>query len=558
MKPGGTVYSPEFDLVLACLRWPQETVDGDRIRSLAQQPIRWPRLLEIVDHHKVVPLFSRNLDAFAPGYMPDEQAAVLRANSVANAHTCLGRTAELVALHRLFREQQIDLRIFKGIPLAIAAFQDLTLRDAGDIDLLVAEKDIFRAGEILQSQGYVRFEPQSRLTPHRLRSYLAHQKDFSYEHPAAGIVIDLHWRLFRNSFLPANARLEEVGEDWINLGSERIPTLPPLRLLLYLCVHGALDGWLRLKWLADIGALLHTMTPEQLNAAATAAAEQQALPQFSAALLLCHDLLGYGPHSLPEGCLDRNDRRVAHILRFGKQLLTSNQYRPIRERIASRRWFLNEFRLHSSLRYRWNLIERSLFRPRIWRTFDLPDPLFPLYALLSPFESLGFHLSHRLAMLRRPKPVLPAHAVRHAPFTRMIFRRMMELPAADIALAIEAACMLTFFRTALNFLPVQTLTAWMGKAQESSLAQKEPTQTLRRIEWSIEAVVRHLPVTFVCFPQCLAAYFMLRRRHIASKLFYGVTRDADQLKAHTWVKVGDRTVVGGDLESRFTVLTTFP
>ena len=110
--------------------------------------------------------------------------------------------------------------------------------------------------------------------------------------------------------------------------------LPVPRLLLYLCVHGALDGWLRLKWLADIGALLRTMTPEQLTSAAAAAAEQQALPQFSAAILLCQDLLGYDPQPLPEGCLDRNDRRVAHILRFGKRLLTSNQYRPIRERIC--------------------------------------------------------------------------------------------------------------------------------------------------------------------------------------------------------------------------------
>ncbi len=558
MKPGGSVYSPEFDLVLACLRWPQDTVDSDRIRSLAQQPIRWPHLLEIVDHHKVVPLFARNLETFAPGYMPDEQAAVLRANRVANAHACLGRTAELVSLHRLYREQQIDLRIFKGIPLAIAAFQDPAMRDAGDIDLLVAERDIFKAGEILESQGYARFQPKARLTPRRLRSYLAHQKDFSYEHPATGMVIDLHWRLFRNSFLPANARIEEVGEDWINLGSERLATFPALRQLLYLCVHGALDGWLRLKWLADIGALLHTMTAEQLTVAATAASEQQALPQFSAALLLCHDLLGYDPDSLPAGCLNRNDSRVAHILRFGKELLTSNQYRPSRERIASRRWFLNEFRLHSTLRYRWDLIERSLFRPRTWHTFDLPDALFPLYALLSPFESLGFHFGHRLAMLRRPKPAGPSKAGQRAPFTRMLFRRMLELAPADLALAIEAACMLTFFRIALNFLPVQTLTTWMGKARQSSLAQKDAAQTLRRIEWSIDAVVRHLPFTFVCFPQCLAAYFMLRRRHIASKLFYGVTRDADQLKAHTWVKVGDRTVVGGDLESRFTVLTTFP
>ena len=75
-------------------------------------------------------------------------------------------------------------------------------------------------------------------------------------------------------------RLTEVGEDWVDLGSERIATLPPSRLLLYLCVHGALDGWLRLKWLADIGALVHAMTPEQLASTATLAAEQQALPQF--------------------------------------------------------------------------------------------------------------------------------------------------------------------------------------------------------------------------------------------------------------------------------------
>jgi hypothetical protein len=572
MKPGGTVYSPEFELVLACLRWPQEAVDGDRIRTLAQQPIRWSHLLEIIDHHKVVPLFSRNLDTFAPGYMPDEQAAALRARNVANAHICLERTAHLVALHRLFREQQIDLRIFKGIPLAVTAFRDPTLRDTGDIDLLVAEKDIFKAAEILQNQGYVRFEPQARLTPRRLRSYLAHQKDFSYEHPVAGIVIDLHWRLFRNSFLPANARLEEVGEDWIHLGSERIATLPPLRLLLYLCAHGALDGWLRLKWLADISALLHTMTPEQLTSAATAAAEQQALPQFSAAILLCHDLLGYdllgyNPQALPDGCLDRNDRIVAHILRFGKRLLTSNQYRPIRERIASPQWFLNEFRLHRSLRYRLDLIQRSLFRPRIWHTFDLPDALFPLYALLSPFESLGFHLRHRLAMFRRavrPNPALSAPAAQRTPqraqMTRMLLRRMMQLPAADIALAIEAAGMLTFFRIALNFVPVRKLTAWMSRSHQalSSLSQEERAQALRRIEWSIDAVVRHAPISFVCFPQCLAAYFMLRRRHIASRLFYGVTRDADQLKAHTWVKVGDHTLVGGEVESRFTVLTTFP
>src|ERR1700729_1877749 len=327
MKPGEREDSPEFDLLLACLRWPQQRIDGERIQSLVRRPIRWPYLLEIVHHHKVVPLFFRNLETFAPGYIPDEPAAVLRAGAVANAHTCLQRISHVLLLCRLFREREIDLRIFKGIPLAITAFQDPALRDAGDIDLLVAEKDIFKAGEILETQGYVRFEPQARLTPRRLRSYFAHQKDFSYEHPTTGMVIDLHWRLFRNSFLPANARLEEVGEDWIHLGSERIPTLPAQRLLLYLCVHGALDGWLRLKWLADISALMHTMTEEQIAATVALANERQALAELSAAVLLCDDLLGR--HVLPAGCLDRTDKQVARIMQFGKQLMTSNDYCPV-------------------------------------------------------------------------------------------------------------------------------------------------------------------------------------------------------------------------------------
>ena len=501
-------------------------MDGDRVRSLAEQAIDWQHVVQIVSHHKVIPLFLRNFETFAGDSMPEQTAAVLRAENVANTQISERRSNHLVTLNRLFREQQIDLRILKGVPLAITAFQDPTLRDGGDIDLLIAEKHIFKAGEILRTLGYARFEPRARLTPRRLQSYLAHQKDFSYEHPSAGVVIDLHWRLFRNPFLPSNGGLNQVGEAWVDLNGTPVATLPPARLLLYLCVHGALDGWLRLKWLADIGALLHTLTEEQLSETAALAAEQQALPQFSAALLLCGQMLG--PQPPVAGCLDETDRRVAHILRFGERLLTSNHYRPVRERIPSSQWLGNELRMHNSFRYRLDLLWRALFRPRVWSRFDLPDALFPLYALLSPVDWVSFRLHQR--------------------------------PIGDFAMALEAFCMLSFFRLALAFVPVQKLTQWMAKSDQAS-ASIEPEKAgkaMRRVEWAIAAAVRHGPLKFVCFPQCLAAYFMLRRRYIGSRLFYGVARDGHQLKAHTWVKVGERIVAGGDAAGHFTVLTSFP
>jgi hypothetical protein len=162
-----------------------------------------------------------------------------------------------------------------------------------------------------------------------------------------------------------------------------------------------------------------------------------------------------------------------------------------------------------------------------------------------------FHIHHRWAMRKR------AEGSRRGGFP---LRRIARTPPVDLALAVEAGFMLTFFRVALSFLPMQKLTTWMSGADfaEPSLSERRKAQILRRVEWSIDAVVRHAPLKFVCFPQSLAAYFMLRRRHIASRLFYGVTRDEEQLKAHTWVKVGDRTIAGGDVESQFTVLTTFP
>src|ERR1700761_8259527 len=96
--------NPEFDLVLACLRWPQESADGDRIRSLAGRAIRWEYLLEIVQHHKVVPLFFRNLETFATGSMPEHVASALRTEAIVNAAACVQRSRQLSQLNRRFRE----------------------------------------------------------------------------------------------------------------------------------------------------------------------------------------------------------------------------------------------------------------------------------------------------------------------------------------------------------------------------------------------------------------------------------------------------------------------
>src|ERR1700761_439530 len=104
---------PEFELVLACLRWPQQYVDGERVRSLARGEISWPYLLQILGHHKVLPLFFHNLENFAAQEIPAMPATTLRTHFAANAEICRQETAQLALLHQRLGEQGIAFRTFK-------------------------------------------------------------------------------------------------------------------------------------------------------------------------------------------------------------------------------------------------------------------------------------------------------------------------------------------------------------------------------------------------------------------------------------------------------------
>ena len=80
----------------------------------------------------------------------------------------------------------------------------------------------------------------------------------------------------------------------------------------------------------------------------------------------------------------------------------------------------------------------------------------------------------------------------------------------------------------------------------------------RDIGWAIELLAVRGPLRTACLGQALAAQTLLRRRQIPSVLTVGLGRGADgELRAHAWLRAGDRTVVGGRGREDFTPLTGF-
>lgn len=117
--------------------------------------------------------------------------------------------------------------------------------------------------------------------------------------------------------------------------------------------------------------------------------------------------------------------------------------------------------------------------------------------------------------------------------------------------------LLAFFRVALLMIPVRrilkTLTRGHAGDETRGGASERELAVARRVQWAVRAVARHSPVEFVCFPQTLAAYTMLRLRKVRGTMVYGVRRSEEgALLAHTWLELGDGFVVGGEEAEGFT------
>jgi hypothetical protein len=136
--------------------------------------------------------------------------------------------------------------------------------------------------------------------------------------------------------------------------------------------------------------------------------------------------------------------------------------------------------------------------------------------------------------------------------------RIFRTPPTDLLLVAEAYVMLFTARLALRRIPLAKLVEWLrSPAPVRNVTAAELTAA--RVRWAILAVVRRNQGAFVCFPQSLAAYAMLWRRGIPSVLHYGVNRSLDnELRAHTWLMLGEMMVVGGEDAPDFTLLSTFP
>jgi hypothetical protein len=137
--------------------------------------------------------------------------------------------------------------------------------------------------------------------------------------------------------------------------------------------------------------------------------------------------------------------------------------------------------------------------------------------------------------------------------------RLARLSWADRFLLAEGLATLAGASLAIRLLPFRRLVRAASALGRGEAKAAEEDALVRRIVWAVRAASRRVPWKTVCFQCGLATHVMLRRRGIGSFLHYGVSQTRPEgLKAHVWVSVAGRDVIGGEEAADFTCLATYP
>jgi hypothetical protein len=397
---GGVFFSPEFRLMLACLRFPFREGESAVICDAAAAVTNWQHLLEITQRHRVFGLLLRGL-AVAHVSLPPEVAVAMQAAANPQARQSMMLAIETIRLGKLFREAGLQAVFLKGAALTALAYGDASLRHAKDVDLWIPQKEVPAAVELLQKAGYVPLHAQM-VSQEDQKVWLRYGKSMDWRRTGTGILLELHWRLTDLPLLRGDLPPSSLQQVVITPGSS-VTTLGGDALLAYLCVHGASHGWGRLKWLADVYTLLPHNDPAAVAAAYHRIKHMDAGRAAGQAMLLCHDLLLLDIGSLEKEL--QSDATLQFLRRSVLRLLAGEgeTQEVDAQRFGSTSVYLSRFLLGSGARALVSELRTWIYRPDEITESRLPRGLFFLF----PVVRVGSWLASRVRHGGRSAPQTP-------------------------------------------------------------------------------------------------------------------------------------------------------
>jgi hypothetical protein len=374
--------SSEFRLVCACCQWPRERRDA-AVRAAVVPGLDWKRVGQIAKRQRVWGLVTDALRS-AGVAVPEPMNTVLQEQGARIARQNLAAAAETARLGKLLDAAGIDWVTFKGLPLAIQAYGTLSIKTANDIDILVPGADAARTCALMREAGYVRFSPGADVSDAQVGAWMLVSKESGWRHPQLGLIVEVHGRLMANPALLPEAAIGNPRKHVALAPGITVPTMGEALLYPYLFAHGAHHGWFRIKWLADVAALLSHEGPAGAEARYRESVALGVGRCAAQALLLAHEMLALplAPAFVRELESDAVHRRLVRVARS----VMAERYEALEHASPYARTMLPallaSLLLRRGIGYKWREIASLAANPVDRATERLPRGLGFLYPVL--------------------------------------------------------------------------------------------------------------------------------------------------------------------------------
>jgi hypothetical protein len=255
LRAASDALAPEFFLAAACCRWPPSEARNAAVRSTAASVTDWNQFLWLVRRQRVAGLVHDAL-LLAGIDSPSATAKKLGAWAARITRRNSVLAAETVRLQRVLKTADIPVLVLKGVALAQLAYGSLGAKHARDIDLLVPPERAETAMRLLEREGYILASPARHLSDRQRHWVVRYAREVELVHSDSHLIVELQWRVMDNPLLLQDVNAHSAAQSVPLSDGATVQTLAQEDLFAYLCVHGAHHAWSRLKWLADVNALV--------------------------------------------------------------------------------------------------------------------------------------------------------------------------------------------------------------------------------------------------------------------------------------------------------------
>ncbi|NES70734.1 MAG: nucleotidyltransferase family protein [Okeania sp. SIO2D1] len=388
--------TPEINLLLCCSTTKIEPLKAEEVQSLVQQELDWPKLIRLATSHGVKPLLYQNLSKICPEAVPPAILTQLQKDFRTNALRNLHLTKELLKILDIFTEHNIPALCFKGPTLAVSTYGDLSLRQFSDLDILIHERDLVKARDLMLNQGFQMRFHVIELTEKEEAAFIGskniHQfvRECAYEmeNKQGNVLLEIHWEVIPKYFaFPLKPEYLWENSQTVTLLGTNVANLSPEDTLLLLCIHGAKDCWDKLNRVCDIAELVRTHPQLAWEKVLEQAKRQGSDRVLLHGLLLAHKLLGTSLPKLVWQKIKRDSTIGAIATQAQKWLFCKRQERPNG---------MQQSLFHLQIQPRW--------RDKLWYTFNLSVTPTPSDWALLPHANLPpvfYYLLRPLRIFRK-------------------------------------------------------------------------------------------------------------------------------------------------------------